>query len=297
MGSPGTWLRHRRSRRRRRSGGRRGRGLHRLPRMAGIRRGELRQRAGVRHAAHRPLRLHHRPRYGPDRVVLSRRDVGPATSRWPTSSPPSAPGSGDRRRQRPRRDVRPHRRVPRPRTGVRRRSSQQLARLSGEEIRRLVDGATYLFSNDYEWDLMMSKTGWTDADVLAPGRSAGHHPGRQGRRHRRRRRHRHPRRGGAGDRPGRSHRRRRRVPARFLTGRGAGWTSSARHSSVSLVAVLVLETTGTQNWTWDLGVERSPRPTGRRRRRDLPGAQRLTRRAGRAWPTRRRRSRLPTAPR
>ena len=44
--------------------------------------------------------------------------------------------------------------------------SQQLARLSGEEIRRLVDGATYLFSNDYEWDLMLSKTGWTDADVL-----------------------------------------------------------------------------------------------------------------------------------
>ena len=32
--------------------------------------------------------------------------------------------------------------------------SQQLARLSGEEIRQLIDGATYLFSNDYEWDLM-----------------------------------------------------------------------------------------------------------------------------------------------
>ena len=41
------------------------------------------------------------------------------------------------------------------------------ARLSGDEIRRLVDGATYLFSNDYEWDLMLSKTGWTDADVAA----------------------------------------------------------------------------------------------------------------------------------
>ena len=37
--------------------------------------------------------------------------------------------------------------------------SQQLARLNGEEIRRLVDGATYLFSNDYEGDLMLSKTG------------------------------------------------------------------------------------------------------------------------------------------
>ena len=45
--------------------------------------------------------------------------------------------------------------------------SQQLARLSGEEAKRLIDGATYLFTNDYEWDLLLSKTGWTDADVLA----------------------------------------------------------------------------------------------------------------------------------
>src|SRR6202011_2215869 len=45
--------------------------------------------------------------------------------------------------------------------------SQQLARLSGDEIRKLIDGATYLFTNDYEWDLMLSKTGWTAADVMA----------------------------------------------------------------------------------------------------------------------------------
>src|SRR6201999_1060524 len=45
--------------------------------------------------------------------------------------------------------------------------SQQLARLSGDEIRKLIDGATYLFTNDYEWDLMLSKTGWTEADVMA----------------------------------------------------------------------------------------------------------------------------------
>ncbi|MBW0014786.1 PfkB family carbohydrate kinase, partial [Mycobacterium sp.] len=38
--------------------------------------------------------------------------------------------------------------------------SQQLARLSGDEIRQLIDGAKYLFTNDYEWDLMLSKTGW-----------------------------------------------------------------------------------------------------------------------------------------
>ncbi|EUA28062.1 pfkB carbohydrate kinase family protein [Mycobacterium xenopi 3993] len=45
--------------------------------------------------------------------------------------------------------------------------SQQLARLTGEEIRRLINGATYLFTNDYEWDLLLSKTGWSEADVMA----------------------------------------------------------------------------------------------------------------------------------
>lgn len=43
--------------------------------------------------------------------------------------------------------------------------SQQLARLTGEEIRRLVDGADYLFTNDYEWSLLLRKTGWTEQDV------------------------------------------------------------------------------------------------------------------------------------
>ncbi|MGH3655621.1 MAG: carbohydrate kinase family protein [Micromonosporaceae bacterium] len=44
--------------------------------------------------------------------------------------------------------------------------SQQMARMSGEEIRRLVDGAEYLFSNDYEKGLLESKTGLSDSDVL-----------------------------------------------------------------------------------------------------------------------------------
>jgi adenosine kinase len=43
--------------------------------------------------------------------------------------------------------------------------SQQLARMKGPEIRRLVDGARYLLSNDYEWELLQQKTGWTDSDV------------------------------------------------------------------------------------------------------------------------------------
>ncbi|MET9556497.1 carbohydrate kinase family protein [Streptomyces sp. NPDC006645] len=45
--------------------------------------------------------------------------------------------------------------------------SQQIARMDGEEIRLLLDGATYLFSNEYEKGLIESKTGWTDAEILA----------------------------------------------------------------------------------------------------------------------------------
>jgi adenosine kinase len=45
--------------------------------------------------------------------------------------------------------------------------SQQLARMDGPEIRRLVDGARYLLGNDYEWELLLQKTGWTEADVAA----------------------------------------------------------------------------------------------------------------------------------
>ncbi len=132
--------------------------------------------------------------------------------------------------------------------------SQQLARLSGDEIRGLVDGAAYLFSNDYEWDLMLSKTGWTDADVLgqvglrvttlgadgvdlvsADGTNI--HVGVV------------PEKAqvdptGVGD----------AFRAGFLTGRGAGLDLERSAQLGSLVAVLVLETTGTQNWTWDPAV-------------------------------------------
>jgi adenosine kinase len=129
--------------------------------------------------------------------------------------------------------------------------SQQLARLSGEEIRGLVDGATYLFSNDYEWDLMLSKTGWTDADVadqvglrittlgakgvdLFGADGTNIHVGVV------------PETAqvdptGVGD----------AFRAGFLTGRGAGLDLERSAQLGSLVAVLVLETTGTQNWTWD----------------------------------------------
>ncbi|GFG84673.1 MULTISPECIES: carbohydrate kinase family protein [Mycolicibacter] len=132
--------------------------------------------------------------------------------------------------------------------------SQQLARLTGEEIRRLIDGATYLFTNDYEWDLLLSKTGWTEADVMKqvglrvttlggngvdivnPDGSRIHvgvvpekaqtDPT------------------GVGD----------AFRAGFLTGRSAGLSLERSAQLGSLVAVLVLESTGTQEWSWDRDV-------------------------------------------
>jgi adenosine kinase len=129
--------------------------------------------------------------------------------------------------------------------------SQQLARLSGEEIRTLIDGASILFTNDYEWDLLLSKSGLTEADVMAqvglrvttlgakgvdvvgPDGSSLHvdvvpetsqvDPT------------------GVGD----------AFRAGFLTGRSAGLSLERSAQLGSLVAVLVLESTGTQEWTWD----------------------------------------------
>lgn len=132
--------------------------------------------------------------------------------------------------------------------------SQQLARLSGEEIRKLIDGATYLFTNDYEWDLLLQKSGWTEAEVMSQiglrvttlgpkgvdlvssGSSGGinihvdvvpetHQADPTG----------------IGD----------AFRAGFLTGRAAGLSLERSAQLASLVAVLVLEATGPQEWTWD----------------------------------------------
>jgi adenosine kinase len=43
--------------------------------------------------------------------------------------------------------------------------SQQIARLSGEELERSVPGAAYLLCNEYELAMVQSKTGWTLADL------------------------------------------------------------------------------------------------------------------------------------
>ncbi len=45
--------------------------------------------------------------------------------------------------------------------------SQQLARLAADDIRTLVEGAEYLFTNEYEAALIESKSGWTADEVLA----------------------------------------------------------------------------------------------------------------------------------
>ncbi|OBJ43832.1 ribokinase [Mycolicibacterium mucogenicum] len=128
--------------------------------------------------------------------------------------------------------------------------SQQLARLSGEEIRRLIDGAAYLFTNDYEWDLLLQKSGWSEAEVMSQielrvttlgekgvdivGNGSFVHvdvvpenekvdPT------------------GIGD----------AFRAGFLTGRGAGLSLERAAQLASLVATLVLEAPGPQEWTWD----------------------------------------------
>ena len=44
--------------------------------------------------------------------------------------------------------------------------SQQMARMSGEEIKKLIAGATYLFMNEYELALAIQKTGWSDREIL-----------------------------------------------------------------------------------------------------------------------------------
>ncbi|OPC83233.1 carbohydrate kinase family protein [Embleya scabrispora] len=44
--------------------------------------------------------------------------------------------------------------------------SQQLARMDGEDIRRLIEGAAYLLTNEYESALIVQKTGWSEADIL-----------------------------------------------------------------------------------------------------------------------------------
>lgn len=44
--------------------------------------------------------------------------------------------------------------------------SQQLARMDGDAVRKLVEGAAYLFTNEYETALLKQGTGWSHDEVL-----------------------------------------------------------------------------------------------------------------------------------
>ena len=129
--------------------------------------------------------------------------------------------------------------------------SQQLARMSGEQAAELIGGAQYLFTNDYEWDLMLGKTGLTEEQVLDQvglrittlGEKGVDIVGADGTSI-------HvpvvpevdktdPT--GVGD----------AFRGGFLTARSAGLSLERSAQLGSLVAVLVLETVGTQEWSFD----------------------------------------------
>ncbi|GAA3812743.1 MULTISPECIES: carbohydrate kinase family protein [Amycolatopsis] len=129
--------------------------------------------------------------------------------------------------------------------------SQQLARMNGEQARRFVDGAKYLFTNDYEWELLLQKTAWSEADVLdhvgiritTLGEKGVEIVGRDGlalevgavpelaKAD--------PTGVGDGFRAG------------FLAGLNADLSLERSAQLGSMIAVLVLETVGTQEWTLD----------------------------------------------
>ncbi|WP_280356629.1 carbohydrate kinase family protein [Nocardia otitidiscaviarum] len=129
--------------------------------------------------------------------------------------------------------------------------SQQLARLDGEQALRLIDGAAYLFTNEYEWGLLLQKTGLSAAEIgervgirvttlgvkgalvvdkdgtelhvdVVPDNSKVDPTGV-----------------GDGFRAG------------FLTGHTAGLSLERSAQLGSLIAVHILETVGTQEWTLD----------------------------------------------
>ncbi len=136
--------------------------------------------------------------------------------------------------------------------------SQQVTRMDGADIRTLVEGARYLMTNDYEWELLQQKTGWTAAQVAEKvdirittlgengvqivGRDTGElkigvvpETGKVD-----------PT--GVGD----------AFRAGFLAGTAQGLSLERSAQLGSLVAVETLESHGGQEWTWDraAGVER-----------------------------------------
>ncbi|SIS09696.1 carbohydrate kinase family protein [Williamsia sterculiae] len=129
--------------------------------------------------------------------------------------------------------------------------SQQLARLNGEQVRELIDGANFLFTNEYEWGLLRQKSGLSadqvadmvDVRVTTLAGAGAEIVGKDGNRI-------HvpvvpetekvdPT--GVGD----------AFRAGFLVANAAGLGFERAAQLGSMIAVLVLETTAPQDWTWD----------------------------------------------
>ena len=129
--------------------------------------------------------------------------------------------------------------------------SQQLARLDGEQARELIDGAAYLFTNEYEWGLLRQKTGLSEAQVAeligvrvtTLGAGGVEIIDREGTRTRvdvvPETEKVDPTGVGDGFRAG------------FLSSLSAGLGFERAAQVGSMVAVLVLETVSTQDWSWD----------------------------------------------
>lgn len=129
--------------------------------------------------------------------------------------------------------------------------SQQLARLDGEQVRTLIEGAKYLFTNEYEWGLLREKSGLSAAQVaemvgtrittlggagveIVEADGTRTHVGVV------------PEKAkvdptGVGD----------AFRAGFLTALSGGLGFERAAQLGSMVAVLVLETESTQDWSWD----------------------------------------------
>ena len=142
--------------------------------------------------------------------------------------------------------------------------SQQLPRLDRDDCRTLVEGAKYLFTNEYEWQLLTQKSGWGEREIadrvevrittlaekgvlITPRDSTPIHvdvdPAT---------RIQDPT--GVGD----------AFRAGFLTGVNQGLALERAAQLGSLISTLVLESAGTQQWTLDLqtDVERLRRAYG-----------------------------------
>ncbi|MSZ58466.1 MAG: carbohydrate kinase family protein, partial [Actinobacteria bacterium] len=126
--------------------------------------------------------------------------------------------------------------------------SQQLARMEGDDIKPLVEGATFLFTNEYESALIHQKTGWNERDIAAIVETRITTLGPQGARVERRgepavsvlvaEEDRRADPTGVGD----------AFRAGFLSGQSWGLTDERSAQVGALVATYVIETIGTQEY-------------------------------------------------